>query len=202
MKIYSIHDKEFAKYGKVIPAPYFVELKKASDSIPVPETGSLYKASEPTFETEQITAYYKEVFGMMDVQVGYCWGRNDILNALEWHKNSEVAVALSDLVMLLGDLTEMENGEYDTSKIKAFAFKEGESAELYATTLHFSPARSDGKVFKNVVVLPRGTNLPLEKPSQDRFLHAINKWIIVHSDFKRLVDMGRVVGLKGENIKL
>lgn len=202
MKIYSIHDKEFAKYGKVIDAPYFAELKKASEEIPVPETGSAYHASEPGFETEEITSYYREVFGMMDVQVGYCWGRNNVLNALEWHKNSEIAVALTDLIMLLGDLTEMENGEFDTSKIKAFMFKEGESAELYATTLHFSPGMPEDKVFKNVVVLPRGTNLPLEKPSSDKFLHAVNKWIIVHSDFKRLVDMGRVVGLKGENIKI
>lgn len=202
MKIYSIRDKEFAKYGKVIDAPYFDKLKKASEDIPVPETGSMYKASEPLFDTDEINAYYKEAFGMLDVQVGYCWGRNDILNALEWHKNSEIAVALTDLIMLLGDMREMEDGKFDTKNIKAFMFKEGDSAELYATTLHFCPGMPDGKVFKNVVVLPKGTNLPLEKPSNDKFLHAVNKWIIVHSDFKRLVDMGRVVGVIGENIKI
>ncbi len=202
MKIYTIHDEEFKKYGKVLKAPYYKELKKASDEIPVPMAGSSYRASEPTFETEEIKKYYQEAFGMMDVQIGYCWGRNNILNALEWHKNSEIAVALSDLIMLLGDLREMDGVEYDSSNLKAFLFKEGESAELFATTLHFSPAMPDDKVFKNVVVLPRGTNLPLDKPSSDKLLHAKNKWIIVHPEFKRLVDMGRVVGIKGENITL
>lgn len=202
MKLYSIKDKEFAKYGRVIDAPYFAELKKASEEIPVPETGSMYRASEPAFDTEEINAYYKQVFGEMDVQVGYCWGRNDVLNALEWHKNSEIAVALTDLIMLLGDMSEMEDGKFKSKNLKAFLFKEGESAELFATTLHFCPGMPDQKVFKNVVVLPKGTNLPLEGESNDKFLHAKNKWIIVHSDFKRLVDMGRVVGIVGKNIKI
>ena len=104
--------------------------------------------------------------------------------------------------MLLGDLTEMEDGKFESKNLKAFLFKEGDSAELYATTLHFCPGMPDGKVFKNVVVLPKGTNLPLENESTDKFLHAKNKWIIVHPEFKRLVDMGRVVGIVGENIKI
>lgn len=202
MKIYSIQDKEFAKYGRVIDAPYFDELKKASETIPVPEAGSMYRASEPAFDTPKINAYYKQVFGEMDVQVGYCWGRNNILNALEWHKNSEISVALTDLIMLLGDMSEMKDGKFESKKLKAFLFKEGESAELFATTLHFCPGMAKDKVFKNVVVLPKGTNLPLENESDDKFLHAKNKWIIVHPDFKRLVEMGRVVGIVGKNIKI
>jgi hypothetical protein len=55
-------------------------------------------------------------------------------------------------------------------------------------------------VFKNVVILPRGTNTPLEMPSDDKMLISKNKWLIVHPDFTKQVELGRVVGLVGENI--
>ena len=202
MKIYSINDKEFLQYGKVLDGAFYDVFKKASDEIALPETGSAYRASEPTFETEEAKAFYTQAFGGLDTQIGYCWGKNDALNALEWHKNSEIAVALSDLIMLFGDLREMQDGKYDTANVKAFLFKEGESAEIYATTLHFCPLGVNGNAFKNVVILPRGTNTPLETPSNDKMLIAKNKWLIVHPDFKKQVEMGRVVGITGENIVL
>lgn len=200
MKIYSIHDKEFSQYGKVLDGAFYEALKKASEEIAMPESGSAYRASEPTFESADVVAHYRNCFGGMDVQIGYCWGMNNVLNALEWHKNSEIAVALSDLIMLFGDLREMQDGKYDTSNVKAFLFKEGESAEIYATTMHFCPLGVGGKAFKNVVVLPRGTNTPLETPSTDKKLISKNKWLIIHPDFKKQVELGRVVGLVGENI--
>ena len=202
MKIYSINDKEFENYGKVLDGKFYQTFKAASDKIAMPETGSAYRASEPTFETEEALAYYTQAFGFMDTQIGYCWGENDTLNALEWHKNSEIAVALSDLIMLFGDIRELQDGKYDTSNVKAFLFKEGESAEIYATTLHFCPLGVNGKPFKNVVILPRGTNTPLEKPSDDKMLISKNKWLIIHPDFKKQVELGRVIGLVGENIVL
>jgi hypothetical protein len=200
MKIYSINDKEFLQYGKVLDGAFYEAFKKASDEIAVPQDGSAYRASEPTFERTDVMAHYRNRFGGMDVQIGYCWGKNNALNALEWHKNSEIAVALTDLIMLFGDLREMQDGTYDTSKIKAFFFKEGQSAEIYATTLHFCPLGVNGKAFKNVVILPRGTNTPLEMPSDDKMLISKNKWLIVHPDFTKQVELGRVVGLVGENI--
>lgn len=200
MKIYSIHDKEFLQYGKVLDGVFYDALKQASDEISVPEEGSAYRASEVSFERTDIVEYYRNCFGGMDVQIGYCWGRNNALNALEWHKNSEIALALTDLIMLFGDLREMEEGKYDTSNIKAFLLKNGESIEIYATTLHFCPIGVHGNVFKNVVILPRGTNTPLEIPSSDKMLISKNKWLIIHPDFKKQVELGRVIGITGENI--
>lgn len=200
MKIYSVHDKEFVQYGQVIESPYYDKLKKKADEIALPETGSAYRASEATFEEIEILDYYSQKFGGMDVQIGYCWGENDRLNALEWHKNSEIAVALSDMIFLLGDLRQMSDDTFDTANVKAFLVKQGESVELYATTLHFCPCAPKGKAFRNVVILPRGTNMPLLKKPDDKKLISKNKWLIVHSDFKKQVELGRVVGLFGENI--
>lgn len=202
MKVYSIRDKVFSNYGKILDAPYYKFFKKAAKNIEVPESGSAYRASEPSFETDETMNYYTQMFGGLDVQIGYCWGRNHILNALEWHKNSEIAVALSDLIMLLGDIREMEDGFYDSANVKAFLLNEGDSVELYATTLHFCPIGQSGKVFKNVVVLPRGTNTPLEKMSEDKKLISKNKWLIIHPEFKKQVELGRVVAIKGENITI
>lgn len=200
MKIYSIHDKEFNAYGEVIACPYFDLFERAAKEIAVPETGCAYMASVLAFETEESTAYYRQYFGDMDAQVGYCWGRNDTLNALEWHKSSEVHCALEDMILLLGDQRQMENGMFDTKNIKAFLVKKGESVEIYQTTLHFCPSMPNGEVFKNVVILPRGTNTPLTVAVEDKKLVARNKWLICHPESQKHVDMGRVVGLCGENI--
>ena len=202
MKIYSIHDKEFKIFGKVAGCPFIDFFTEAATDITVPETGCSYMASVPQFESEEALSYYRNAFGDMDVQIGYCWGRNDTLNALEWHKSSEIHCALEDMVLLLGDMREMKDNTFDTSKIKAFFVKKGESVEIFETTLHFCPAISGGKVFKNVVILPRGTNTPLLNSTEDKTLVARNKWLICHPECKKQVELGRVIGLKGENIVL
>ncbi len=200
MKVYSIYDKEFENYGKAVDCPFFDVFEKAAKDIAVPETGCSYMASVPQFETEESTAYYRKHFGDMDAQIGYCWGRNDTLNALEWHKSSEVHCALEDMILLLGDQRQMQNGFFDTKNIKAFLVKKGESVEIYQTTLHFCPSMPNNKVFKNVVILPRGTNTPLTMPVDDKKLVARNKWLVCHGESKKHVDMGRVIGITGENI--
>ena len=200
MKIYSIHDQKFKKYGAVVENPFFDLFQKEAQKIAVPETGCSYMASVPAFETEESALYYRKYFGDMDAQIGYCWGRNDTLNALEWHKSSEVHCALEDMILLLGDMQEMQDGVFDTKNIKPFLVKKGESVEIYQTTLHFCPAMPESKVFKNVVILPRGTNTPLTVETDDKKLVARNKWLICHGESKKHVDMGRVVGIVGENI--
>ena len=74
--------------------------------------------------------------------------------------------------------------------------------ELYQTTLHFCPAQTDKKVFYNVVILPKGTNEPLERPTKDKRLTHKNKWLICHPESTKMIALGRQVGLKGENITL
>lgn len=202
MKMYSVHDKRFETFGRIVENPFFNTFENGAKEINVPESGCSYLASVPAFETEESLSYYRAYFGNMDVQIGYCWGRNDTLNALEWHKSSEVHCALEDMILLLGDMRDMENGVFDTKNIKAFLVKKGESVEIYQTTLHFCPVLPCGGVFKNVVILPRGTNTPLTIASEDKKLVARNKWLICHPESKKHVDMNRVIGITGENIKV
>lgn len=200
MKIYSVNDKKFRKYGQVIDNPFLSDFENAQKSIAVPESGSAYLPSVESFETEKLMDYYGKFFGEMGVQIGYCWGRNNTLNALEWHKSTEINIALEDMILLLGDMREMDGNVFNTGKVKAFLVKKGQAVEIYQTTLHFCPCAKNEQVFKSVVILPRGTNTPLEQASEDKRLIAKNKWLICHPECKRHVDLGRVATLKGKNI--
>ncbi len=202
MKIYSIHDTEFEKYGKVVESPYHALFSAEAAKLAVPEAGCAYQASVAGFETQEALAYYGKYFGEMPVQIGYCWGRNHILNALEWHKSSEINCALEDMILLLGDTYLMKEGRFDSSLVQAFLVKKGEAVELYQTTLHFCPCMPNEGVFKSVVILPKGTNTPLENPVKGELLVAKNKWLICHPDCKKQVDLGRVVGIDGINIEV
>ena len=45
----------------------------------------------------------------MPIQIGYCNGPNSTLNGLEYHKSSEINIAITDMVLLLGKVQEVEN---------------------------------------------------------------------------------------------
>ena len=92
---------------------------------------------------------------------------------------------------------------YNTDKIQAFFVPAGTVYEMYATTLHYAPCSSDNKPFKNIVILPKGTNeeLPVKPQGakEDPLLFAVNKWLIAHEEAKI---EGAFNGLKGVNITL
>ncbi len=202
MKIYSVNNKKFEKFGKVISCPIMDNLFKTSEEIELPVEGVIYKPSVEQFEIADNMKFFTEFFGGMDIQIGYCYGRNNALNALEWHKSNEVNCALEDMVLMLADIRDVKDGVLDTSKVVCFEVKKGESVELYATTLHFCPCRAEGKPFKSVVVLPKGTNTPLENKGKDKYIISKNKWLIIHPENKKQVELGRTIGLKGKNLSV
>lgn len=107
-------------------------------------------------------------------------------------------------VLMLGkqqDIT--EEFTYDTSKVKAFRVPAGTAVELYATTLHYAPCHTEKSGFQCTIVLPKGTNLDLEKDHQggeDGHLTAKNKWLLGHPEGG--LPEGSPMGLIGENLSL
>ncbi|MEE0970104.1 MAG: DUF4867 family protein [Clostridia bacterium] len=199
MKIYSVKDKEFSKYGKVLNIDAEPYIK--ANNIPMPQVGSVYHASETAFESLGVIETLKnECFGELPIEVGCCYGHNSKLNALEWHKNSEINIALTDFILLLGDIREMEeDGSYDSSNVTAFKVNKGEAIEVYATTLHFCPIETSEEGFVCVVVLPSETNIPLDKTPEDKLLFRKNKWLIAHVDNAELIAKGVQGKLYGTN---
>ena len=144
----------------------------------------------------------EELYGELDIQIGNCWGYNSYLNALEWHKNSEINVAATDLVLILAKLDDIEDGKLDSSKAVAFLVEEGEAVEIYADTLHYCPCQVSPTGFNCVVILPKGTNRPLTNKPEDPLIFRKNKWIFCHEDNKELIAKGVVPAIYGENYRI
>ncbi len=202
MKFYSIKDAEFKQFGRVLDLDV-TELIATAEKIPMPEEGSAYNPSRDEFEALPIMdTIRRKYFGELPSQLGYCYGHSNMLNALEWHTCSEINVAVTDMVLLLGDLHDVKDGRYDSANIKAFLVKKGEAIEVYSTTLHFCPIEVEKTGFGCVVGLLKDTNLPLEEESLDKLLFRKNKWLIAHDDNKALIDKGVAAGIYGENYKI
>lgn len=202
MKIYNVTDKEFLPYGRVLNLDTD-EIISAAEKFPMPQEGSIYVPSEKSFEELDIAKVIQnECFGEIPAQVGYCYGHSNKLNALEWHKCSEINIAVTDLVLFLGMVQDIEDGKYNSEKIKAFKLKKGEAIEVYATTLHFCPIETDENGFGCVVGLLEGTNVPLDGEPDDKLLFRKNKWLIAHEDNAELIAKGVVPGICGPNYSL
>lgn len=204
MEIKKVTDPAFKAYGKVITGFDLTELLAEMEKTPLPED-VVYVPSVEALEALPVAKQIeKNLYGQMPIQIGYCNGHNKKLNALEYHRDSEINVAVgSDLVLLMGkqqDIT--EDYTYDTSLVEAFLVPAGTAIEVYATTLHYAPCHVDEKGFRCVVVLPKGTNTDLEpveeKWAEDKLLFARNKWLIGHEEGG--LPENAWIGLKGENV--
>lgn len=200
-----ILSQEFEPYGCVhsITADMVTELTTVTNNLPMPSDGC-YVANGKSLSKTKAFAHLKALFGGMPIQTGYCFGYGTKLNALEYHKSSEIIFASTDMILLLGKLPLGKDNSYDSKNVKAFKVKAGTLLELYATTLHYAPlaTRSDG--FRAVIVLPLGTNTPLDKKivSDDKTLWQTNKWLIAHPEETALEKAGAVMSIKGDNINI
>lgn len=204
MKIQKVTDPAFRKYGQVLEGYDFTGLIKEMKHTPVPEDVTYVPSVEELEALDIMKDLQNKGYGGLPVQIGYCNGHNKKLNAVEYHRNSEINVAVTDLVLLIGHQQDIEpDHTYDTSKIEAFLVPAGTGIEVYATTLHYAPCHVNEGGFQCVVVLPKGTNTDLtfqtEKTGEDSLMTAKNKWLIAHEDAKIA---GAFNGLKGENITI
>ena len=202
MKIYSVTDERFGKYGKVIEGIDFSGLVKAMEETPCPDD-VVYVPGDEKLEALPVMKELAEItYGELPIQIGYCNGHNCMLNALEYHRSSEVNVAATDAVLMLGSQQDItKDFTYDTSKVEAFLVPAGVVVEVYATTLHYAPCGVDGAGFKVAIVLPKGTNLDLDrehKGGEDGHLTAKNKWLLGHPEGG--LPEGSPMGLVGKNL--
>lgn len=204
MEIKNVLDESFRKYGKVLKGYDFSSLLRAMRHTPVPEDVVYVPSCEEMESLEVAKELQNKGFGGLPIQIGYCNGHNKKLNAVEYHRNSEINVAVTDLVLLLGCQQDIEEDfTYDTSKIEAFLVPAGTGIEVYGTTLHYAPCNTEDSGFQCVVVLPEGTNteltFPVKEAGEEKLMTAKNKWLIGHEE---AAIEGTFNGLKGENITL
>ena len=137
----------------------------------------------------------------MPIQIGHCSGHNSVLGCLEYHKSSEINMANEDFILLIGERKDIVDGKYDLSKVEGFLVPKGVVVEMYANTLHYCPCGVDGKEFRMLVVLPKGTNVGRYHSELEPALRNANKWLLAHEDTNEARN-GAYVGLIGQKIKL
>ena len=203
MKIYNVTDERFKAYGKVVKDIDFSEMVRVlKEETPIPEDVAYVPGLEALESLPAGEELSRKVYGEMPIQIGYCNGHNSLLNALEYHKSSEINVAATDAILLVGkeqDIT--EDFTYDTALAEAFLLPQGMAVEMYATTLHYAPCGVDGAGFQVAIVLPKGTNLDLEEShegGEDGHLTAKNKWLLGHPEGG--LPQGSPMWLVGKNL--
>lgn len=205
MKIQNITDVSFRAYGRVLEGYDFGELLREMKHTPMPVDEVIYVPSVRELEALPIEEELKNrAYGGLPIQIGYCNGNNKKLNAVEYHRSSELDIAVSDVILLLGKQQDIaEDFTYETEKAEAFFVPAGTGVEFYATTLHYAPCTAGEDGFRCVIVLPKGTNTELEftraEEKEDRLITAKNKWLIAHEEAGIA---GAFCGLKGENISV
>ena len=184
MKIQNVTDAAFSKYGKIVTNVDFAPLVEAINaSTPLPDD----VAYEPSVEVLEATSVFEELrvktYGEMPIQIGYCNGHNSSMSLAEYHRDSEINVAATDAILIIGSQQELIEGgkKVYADKLEAFFVPAGTAVEVYATTLHYAPCGVDGAGFKVGIVLPRFTNFELENKhegGEDDLITAKNKWLI------------------------
>jgi len=235
----SVYSDDFREYGRPISVQQ--DEKAAVDELFMKtyrlsnasggdtSAGALYTADFPDLHhLDGFSWVQQHCFGGLPMEVGCCWGVNQQMNGMEYHKSSELLGAVTDLVLFLGKRSEMTKAGWESRYLKAFFVPGGSLVELYSTTLHLAPVSIDGKPFCAVIMLPEGTNTELangaglsvsaESAESDRtayedvdddvdtdidqrFLFMRNKWLLAHPD-SQAAEKGAPVGITGPNVEL
>jgi len=227
----SVFSEGFDEYGRIVSVEQ--EQKAAADELFMEayrlsnasggdmSAGALYTADFPELHHLDGFSWVQQYcFGGLPMEAGCCWGVNQLMNGMEYHKSSELLGAVTDLVLFLGKRSEMTKTGWESQNLRAFYVPGGSLVELYSTTLHLAPVSIDGKPFYAVIMLPEGTNTELsggvgsnvsaESAMSDHtagadvdqhFLYMQNKWMLAHPD-SSAARKGAPVGITGPNVEL
>jgi hypothetical protein len=199
-----VTDVAFRAYGKVITGYETGDLLEKMGSTPLPDDVTYVPSVKELEELTVVKEFEKKLYGQMPIQVGFCNGHNRKLNAVEYHRDSEINIAVTDLILILGKQQDITpEFTYDSGLMEAFLVPAGTVIEVFATTLHYAPCHVEDSGFRCVVILPKGTNQELEPLGEmvyeeDRLLFARNKWLIGHEEGG--LPGEAYIGITGENL--
>lgn len=207
--VLSVFDPAFAPYGRVIEGCDFSRADEYMlEKTDIPESGNIYVPSVPELEESELKSDIENtLYGSMPVQIGFCNGRNTTYNGFEYHKCSEINYAVTPFMLVLGHVWDIRDNTYDIRSAQVFFVPAGTAIEMYQATLHLSPCRVCDEGFKDIVILSRGTNTPLEYKKTNADPESVlllqrNKWVIAHPEREPLIKQGAHPGVIGENKEL
>ena len=206
LRLYSVTDPEFRPYGRILEAD-ITALDAALAKTAIPESGNCYQASvEGLEEVPLMRELARTVYGGMEIEAGFCNGNGFTLNAMEYHKCSEVNYTTTGLVLLLALPGQLQDGVLKSEDVVGFYLPKGVLVEIHPLVLHFAPCRVKEEGFRCLVVLERGTNEALPQvntsaPGEEKLLWMRNKWMTCHPDSPQ-AQKGAFQGIRGENLTL
>ena len=206
LRLYSVLDPEFRRYGRVLDMDTG-ELAAALEETAIPESGNAYEASVEILEKVGLMPKLKRrCFGEMEIEAGFCNGKGFQLNAMEYHRCSEVNFTTTGLVLLLALPEQMEDGRLKSEDVVGLYLPENVLVEIFPMVLHFAPCRVRESGFRCLVVLEKDTNTPLDAvdtsaEGEEKLLWMRNKWMTCHPDSPQAAK-GAFIGISGENLAL
>ncbi len=202
IRIYEITDQEFTKYGRKLSYNSKEILNYCETHHPVPNKKASYQTDYLDLHDQEIFSKIKQdIYGNLDIQIGIVAGENLNLTGIEYHHGSEVNIALTDCILMLGKKEDLHDMEYQGDNVETFYLHKGEIIEIYDSTLHYTPMQVDKHGFSLGVILLKGTNTELDGNINDMLIKK-NKWYICHESQKEKIDAGCIAGLKGEMRKI
>ncbi|HAM63848.1 MAG TPA: DUF4867 domain-containing protein [Erysipelotrichaceae bacterium] len=209
IQIHSVHDPEFSRFGEVLDVSEFGDLIRYLElHTTVPSVGNEYVPHRAELgDLVSDLSVIHNTFGRVPLEYGYVNGNNSKLNALEFHKSSEINVCVTPLVLLLAHIEDIDDSTFHSSKVTAFYIPQNTAIEVYSTTLHFSPCKVTDSGFKCAVILPYGTNMEFvsakgNQGKYGKFLFKTNKWLLNHPENTRMVELNAISAIHGENIEI
>lgn len=203
IKLHPITSTLFHTFGQILPFHGVKEAAHYLQDTVIPNTGNSYIAHDEQFiKALHNTSLYDSIFGYIPLQYGYVNGHNQKINALEYHKSSEINIALDDMILFVGKTSDINRDYYDLSHTIAFYVPQNTVYELYPEVLHFSPCAVTSKGFRCGVILPKGTNLELPTNVEPGYLFKTNKWLLAHPEATHLLEKGALSMLQGINVEI
>lgn len=208
VEILDIYGSEFKRFGRVSSLDCSEIIGYIQRKTVIPKEGNYYIPHDKSMEKFRVyREAYERNFGLVDIEIGYCNGQSSYLNGLEYHKTNEFNIGVTDMVIFLAMIQDLNGNYIDTKVAKAFFLGKGEVVELYQTSMHYAPCKVFESGFKCGVILTRPTNVltnivDVNAEGEHRLLFKQNTWLVVHPEFKEFVEMGAFPGITGENIKI
>lgn len=206
LEIHSVEEPLFARYGTLHPTVRLPEMSRFLTAVERTQEEYYVPCEARLMALPEAEQFY-DLFGQLPCQIGWYYGYNTRLNAVEYHKCSEILYELEPCVLILGLQWEIQDGCLDTGTMKLFYVPANTCVELYATTLHYAPCRAGAMPVLQIVAQVKDTNTPLSKSveikePEDRYLLERNKWVLVHPEAAAGFAANAWIGLTGTNISI
>lgn len=157
-EIKDIHDLSFQTYGRVIEASCEDAINYVDINAVSPELGTSYQPSVSDLEQmSSIKSLALNVYGGLNLIVGIVVGYNQIHRGMEYHQGSETVIAVTDCVLVLGHVWDMQDDTYQNENSAYFYVPKVTIGECFSTTLHYTPISLSDEGFKNICFLLKGT---------------------------------------------